>query len=126
MLCCPVLVLVANLAGFRGEPNAFAVSRGQQIHRVQLTSHLTPYNPNLADFQQRAADLLAQAGLNPAMLQHAKQMVLNLFVNRQATMMAYNDVSWILGLLFLFTIPFALMLPSRKSIARKQKRQGDG
>ena len=93
---------------------ATLVSRGQQIHRVQLTSHLTPYNPNLADFQQRAADLLAQAGLNPAMLQHAKQMVLNLFVNRQATMMAYNDVSWILGLMFLATIPFALLLPGRR------------
>ena len=38
-------------------------------------------------------------------------------------MMAYNDVSWILGLLFLVTIPLALLLPSRKSIARQQQMQ---
>jgi hypothetical protein len=36
-------------------------------------------------------------------------------------MMAYNDVSWILGLLFVATIPLALVLPSRRRIARQQR-----
>ena len=105
---------------------ATLVARGQQIHRVQLVGHITPFNPNLAAFQHQAASLLDPTGLNPTALSHSGQALLNVLVNRQATMMAYNDVSWILGLLFLFTIPFALMLPSRKSIARQQKRQGDG
>jgi MFS transporter, DHA2 family, multidrug resistance protein len=100
---------------------ATLVARGQQIHRVQLATHLTPYNPNLADFQRQAADLLARAGLDPAMLAHAKQALLNGVVNRQATMMAYNDVSWILGLMFLATIPFALLLPGRRRISLAQK-----
>jgi DHA2 family multidrug resistance protein len=93
---------------------ATLVSRGQQIHRVQLTAHLTPYNPNLADFQHRVADLLTQAGLSPAMLPHAKLALLNALVNREATMMAYNDVSWILGFMFVATIPFAFLLPGRQ------------
>jgi hypothetical protein len=38
-------------------------------------------------------------------------------------MMAYNDVSWTLGLLFLAVIPLALLLPSRKRIARQQEIQ---
>ena len=80
---------------------------------------------NLADFQHRASALLDHAGLNPAALHHAGQALLNLLVNRQATMMAYNDVSWILGLLFLATVPMALLLPSRQSIARQQKMQGE-
>jgi hypothetical protein len=55
------------------------------------------------------------------MLAHAKQALLNGVVNRQATMMAYNDVSWILGLMFLATIPFALLLPGRRRISLAQK-----
>jgi len=102
------------------------VARGEQIHRVQMVSQVTAFNPNLAALQHQAAGLLDPTGLNPTALSHSGQALLNVLVNRQATMMAYNDVSWILGLLFLFTIPFALMLPSRRSIARQQKRQGDG
>ncbi|WP_281492167.1 MFS transporter [Desulfosarcina cetonica] len=98
---------------------ATLVARGQQIHRVELSAFITPYNPNLADFQRQAADLLVQAGLNPAMLQQAKLGLLNTLVNRQATMMAYNDVSWILGFLFLATIPITLLLP-----VRRRKRHG--
>jgi DHA2 family multidrug resistance protein len=104
---------------------ATLVARGQQIHRVQLVAHITPYNSNLADFQRHAAGLLDHAGLNPAAVQQAGQALLNFLVNRQASMMAYNDVSWILGLLFLATIPLALILPSRRRIARQQATQGD-
>lgn len=56
-------------------------------------------------------------------MQHAGHALVNSLINRQAAMMAYNDVSWILGLLFLATIPLALFLPSRKNIARRQKMQ---
>ena len=105
---------------------ASLVARGEQIHRVQLAAHITPYNPNLTAFQQQAAELLDRAGMNPAALQHTGLALLNELVNRQAAMMAYNDVSWILGLLFLFTIPLALMLPSRRTIARQQVANLDG
>jgi hypothetical protein len=58
-------------------------------------------------------------------LQHTGQALLNLLVNRQASMMAYNDVSWVLGLLFLATLPLALLLPSRRRIARQQSMHAD-
>jgi DHA2 family multidrug resistance protein len=102
---------------------ATLVARGQQIHRVQLVAHITAYNQNMADFQRQAAGLLGHAGLNPAAMTHTSHALLNAIVNRQASMMAYNDVSWIFGLLFLATIPLALLLPSRKSIAQQQKLQ---
>jgi len=104
---------------------ATLVARGQQIHRVQLVAHITPYNSNLADFQRQAAGLLDHVGLNPAAVKHAGQALLDLLVNRQAAMMAYNDVSWILGLLFVATIPLALMLPSRRRITSQQRLHDD-
>jgi MFS transporter, DHA2 family, multidrug resistance protein len=104
---------------------ATLVARGQQIHRVQMVSHITPYNPNLADFQHYAAALLDPSGLGAGGSQHTGQALLNVMVNRQATMMAYNDVSWILGLLFLATIPLAFLLPNRRKIAYQQKLQDE-
>jgi MFS transporter, DHA2 family, multidrug resistance protein len=104
---------------------ATMVARGQQIHRVQMVSHVTSTDPNLAEFQRRAADLLGTSGLSPGAMQHAGLALVDKVINRQAAMMAYNDVSWVLGILFLVTIPLALLLPSRKDIARRQKMQDE-
>jgi DHA2 family multidrug resistance protein len=104
---------------------ASLVARGRQVHRIQLMAQITAYNTNLTDFQHRAANLFARAGLNPGAVQHAGYALLNRLVGRQATMMAYNDVSRIFGWLFLITIPLALMLPSRKNITRRRKILGE-
>ena len=40
-------------------------------------------------------------------------------VDRQATMMAYNDVFWMMGMMFVFGLPFLLLLGSGKT-----KREG--
>jgi DHA2 family multidrug resistance protein len=104
---------------------ATLVARGEQIHRVQMAANVTPYNPNLAEFQRHVSGFLGHAGLSAGALEHTGQALLNLLINRQATMMAYNDVSWIFGLLFLATMPLALLLPSRRKIALEQKLQGD-
>ena len=96
---------------------ATLVARGQQIHRVYLATHVTAYNPNYSDFTNAAGDLFAaapQTGL--ALTNH--------IIRQQATMLAYNDVSWVFGLLFLCTIPMALFLPSRsvlRAYAEKNK-----
>ena len=81
-------------------------------------------HPDLA-VDHASAGFLDHAGLNPAAVQQTGQALLNALVKRQAAMMAYNDVSWILGLLFLATIPLALILPSRRRIARQQATQDD-
>ncbi len=100
---------------------ATLVSRGVQVHRVQLVSQITPYNFNFNDFQQQAAAFLAHAGLNPAAIKQTGLALVNLLISRQAAMLAYNDVSWIMGFMFLATLPMAFMLPSRKKIAQRQK-----
>jgi MFS transporter, DHA2 family, multidrug resistance protein len=100
---------------------ATLVYRGEQVHRVQLASQITPYNFNWTAFQQQAAAMLSQAGLNPATVKQTGLALVNLLVSRQAAMMAYNDVAWVMGLMFLATLPMALLLPSRKKIALKQK-----
>lgn len=100
---------------------ASIVARGVQVHRVQLVSQITPYNFNWTDFQRQAAAFLSQAGVSPAAIKQAGLALVDLLLDRQAAMMAYNDVSWIMGVMFLATLPLALLLPGRKEIAMRQK-----
>lgn len=104
------------------------VARGVQVHRVQLVSQVTPFNFNWTDFQQHVAAFLGQAGLNPAAVKQTGLALVQLVVGRQAAMMAYNDVSWIMGGMFLATLPLALLLPGRQKLLRLQQemegRQG--
>ena len=46
-------------------------------------------------------------------------MLIDGLLNRQARMMAYNDTSLVLGLLFLIVMPLILLIPSRKKLVRE-------
>jgi len=96
---------------------ATLVARGQQIHRLPLVSHVSELDPAYLQFRQHVGGLLDQAGMGPAALSRAAPALADQLVNRQATMLAFNDVSWVLGVMFLFMIPLLLFLPSRKRLA---------
>lgn len=90
---------------------ATIVSRSQQIHHVHLVDHVNPFNPLYNEYSRMVAKFLGQAGLNPQALRQTVQALVNKIVNLQATMLAYNDVSWFFGILFLTVVPFVLLLP---------------
>jgi DHA2 family multidrug resistance protein len=95
---------------------ATLVDRGEQIHRAYLVSHVNPSNPAFAQYSRAVAKMLARADLNPHNLHGAVYALTDRIINRQASMMAYNDVSWVFGILFVCTIPLVLLLPSRSAI----------
>ncbi|MBE0616413.1 MAG: MFS transporter, partial [Proteobacteria bacterium] len=96
---------------------ATLVARGQQIHRLPLVSHVSELNPAYLQFRQHVGALLGQAGLAPSALALAEPGLASQLLKRQATMLAFNDVSWVLGVLFLLMIPLLLLLPSRRRLA---------
>ena len=99
---------------------ATMVDRSQQIHRVNLVGHINPLNPIYNQYSQMVAKVLRQAGFNPEALRHTGYALFDRIVNLQATMLAYNDVSWFFGILFLVIIPFILMLPGRATALSKR------
>jgi len=101
---------------------ATLVARGVQTHRVDMISHVSPYNFNYQDYRAGAEALLGQWGASPTSIPQAADQIINLVVNRQALMMAYNDVSWVLGLMFLVMIPVALFIPSRATSPSKRNK----
>jgi len=96
---------------------ATLVARGQQIHRLPLVSHVSQLDPTYLQFRQHVGDLLGRAGMPAAVLARAEPAVAERLIHRQATMLAFNDVSWVLGLLFLVMIPLLFLLPSRRRLA---------
>ncbi len=93
---------------------ATIVSRSQQIHHVDLAVQVNAFNPFYIKYYHAALNIMSREGFGPQELRHASRALINMVVNRQATMMAYNDTSLVFGILFLCTIPLALMLPRRR------------
>ncbi|MBI3089821.1 MAG: DHA2 family efflux MFS transporter permease subunit [Candidatus Tectomicrobia bacterium] len=92
---------------------ATLMARGQQVHRANLVGHISSFNPTFLSYHRQVTAHLTQAGMNPTLAPQAGYAYINAVVNRQATMLAYNDVAWVLGILFLITVPLILLLPGR-------------
>ena len=98
------------------------VARGVQIHRTHLVAHVAVGSQTLTAYAKSGAALLAHAGMGTASAPQVSMALTNAMVNRQATMLAYNDVSWLFGILFLCTIPMAFYLPSRSVLKTQTDR----
>lgn len=95
---------------------ATLVDRGEQIHRAYLVGHVNPFNPTYLAYSGAAKKVLEHAGVNPQDVPLAAYALIDRMVNRQATMLAYNDVSRVFGILFLITVPLVLLLPGRSAV----------
>jgi DHA2 family multidrug resistance protein len=83
------------------------------IHRGHLVEHLTPYDGGTAQALEGLSGRLASSGLPPGVAEESALKLLDRSINLQATMMAYNDVFWIMGLLFVVCLPMLLLLGGR-------------
>ena len=66
---------------------------------------------------------LGDRGLPPGVAEETVLKLLDLNVTRHAAMLAYNDVFWMMGMLFVLSLPFLLLLGSR---SRKAEPGGVG
>jgi DHA2 family multidrug resistance protein len=95
---------------------ATLIERFSIAHRAHLVPHVSGFNTL---FQGHYADLTDRltAQVGDPMLAEGKALALvDAEVNRQATMLAYNDIAALFGLMFLCTLPMLFLL-SRRSVA---------
>ncbi len=103
--------LVRNLGGSVGV--AFAttmLSRGAQIHQAHLSEHITLFNSGYWDAANRSAQILSQQGMDPVTAQQGGAFVIYNELLRQAYMMSFNDVFFVLAILMLCMLPFVLFM----------------
>jgi len=106
-----IINLARNIGGSVGIANVTTMlARRAQVHQSTLVSHLTPLDPAYTASLSGASRFLMSQGSNPVQaLNQAHGMVYGSLI-RQASMLAYIDSFWLLGLTFLAMIPFMFLM----------------
>ncbi len=111
---------IYNMTRFIGGNIGYAVvatlvANYSQVHRALLVKNLTPVNPLFLAVEKQASAFVFRAGFDPVTAQQKALALLNGQLDRQSLVMAYNDVSIVLGVLFLATVLLLIFLPGRQS-----------
>ena len=93
---------------------ASQVAHRTAFHRARLIDHLSPYDTATTQAVDNLTGRLASSGLPPGVAEDSALQLINGTVNRHATIMAYNDVFWMMGMLFVVSFPFLLLLRGRR------------
>lgn len=80
------------------------------FHRVVLVEKMTPYSPWVLERQSQLAAMMHQFGASAQSGVAASLQALDGIVNTQATMLAYDDSFWLLGVMFIISLPSVLLL----------------
>ncbi|MBS1875589.1 MAG: DHA2 family efflux MFS transporter permease subunit [Acidobacteria bacterium] len=104
-----------NLARNVGGSTGIAIittmlSRRSQYHQQVLVGHLTPYDSTYQGALQGIATRLTQQGVNAVEAASKAQGMIYGMVQRQAAMLAFIDIFWVLGVTFVSLIPLILLL----------------
>jgi DHA2 family multidrug resistance protein len=90
---------------------ATLVARRGQFHRSSLVDTISVTNPVFRQTDAQFRSALLGAGIHSEPGQRRDLAMLNSIVNRQSTMMAYNDCFWLVVPMFLVVLPLLLLLP---------------
>jgi DHA2 family multidrug resistance protein len=93
---------------------ATLIDRRTQFHRTRLVEGVTGLDPNYLRSSVGFTRQLMHFGYNSAATSDRSLAMVNALVNRQSTMMAYNDVNWLVAIMALAVLPFVLLLPRRR------------
>jgi MFS transporter, DHA2 family, multidrug resistance protein len=106
-----IFSLLRNIGGSVGIAiSATLLQRYSQFYQSNLVAQVTPYNPVL---QTRIATLkgaMMSRGLDAVGAERSAYAIIYGSVRRQAAMLAYNRIFFIVGLAFLIIIPLLLLL----------------
>jgi DHA2 family multidrug resistance protein len=94
---------------------ATLIERFTIIHEAHLSAHISRLNSIYPSYQAALVARLAQQGSDPVAAQSKALALADSLVHRQATMLAYNNLAWIFGIMFLCTLPLLYLFPRRKT-----------
>jgi len=110
-----IINLARNIGGSVGIANVTTmIARRAQVHQSTLVSHLTPLDPAYTASVSGASRFLMSQGSNSVQALNQAHGLLYGNLIRQATMLAYTDAFWLLGLTFLAMIPCMFLMKKIK------------
>ena len=110
--------LLRNLGGSFGVAFVTTIlARRAQLHEVRLVEHLTPFDMNYQIATQKAAALLHYRGLDPLTAEQGGLGVVYANLMKQASMMAFNDAFYLLGVFMICILPLVFLMKKGRSEA---------
>jgi MFS transporter, DHA2 family, multidrug resistance protein len=92
---------------------ATLVERFAVIHRAHLSTHITNLNSAYSSYYATLVARLARQTGDAVAAQGKALALVDSLVHRQAAILAYNDLAWLFGIMFLATLPLLFFLPRR-------------
>lgn len=103
--------LLRNMGGSVGIAIAATLlARLQQFYQSTLTSRITLYDPAARLTLESIKNAAIARGVDSATADKASLLTVYRIIMRQAGLLAYNHIFWIVGIVFLLIIPFLLLL----------------
>jgi DHA2 family multidrug resistance protein len=114
--------LARNLGGSAGISFVTTMlARRTQFHQNILVSHVTETNPIYQRMLQSATSVLVHQGANAVEAAAKAKALIYGMVKQQASMLAFIDNFWVLGVVFLVMIPLVFLMkktnPQRELVA---------
>jgi len=107
--------LLRNLGGSFGVGYAATMlARRSQFHQSRLVDYLTPFDPAYRQAANQATEVLRQKGLDAVTAQQGGLQRIYDGLLRQAYMMSFNDIFFILGVMMMFLLPLVLLMRHAK------------
>ncbi|MFA5847312.1 MAG: DHA2 family efflux MFS transporter permease subunit [Thermodesulfovibrionales bacterium] len=113
--------LLRNLGGSFGV--AFVttmIARRAQFHQVRLVEHLTPFDSSYQTATANASHLLQSKGMTAAASQQGGLSAIYGQFLRQASMLSFNDVFYLLSIFLILTLPLVFLMKKSKGEARAE------
>ena len=103
--------LVRNIGGSFGVAISTTIlTRRAQFHQARLIDHLTPFDMTYTMGSSRASEVLQQRGLEPAVAGQGGLAAIYDQVIREASMMSFNDVFYLLSVMLVLTVPLVFFM----------------
>lgn len=93
---------------------ATLIERRSALHRVTLIPHISDLNETYLSYKAALEERLIRAQVDPYTASIKALGMIDDLVNRQATMLAYNDAYWFLVVIFFGTLPLIWILRPRQ------------
>jgi MFS transporter, DHA2 family, multidrug resistance protein len=106
-----IINLARNIGGSVGIAGVVTMlARRAQFHQAVLVSHMTPLDSAYQAMVGGAKQMLAMQGSDPVQAAHQAQGMAYGLLMRHATMLAFLDDFWLMGVVILIMIPFMFLM----------------
>ncbi|QAT17570.1 MFS transporter [Candidatus Velamenicoccus archaeovorus] len=92
------------------------LQRRMQFHRSHLVENISASHGRFLDIYHMFTGYLHKNGYGPVSDRLGTFSFIDHLINRQSTMLSYNDLSWIFMLMFAFVTLFILFLPHSRTV----------